>query len=1257
MRELRFKFQADSGLVDDSARQGREFLHLFNGKNNDNSAAEFSNNSDQVDELVKPAAGKTGEMNHRGRLLRVGGLLLMLIISTTIGRYVTFRRRSRMTASIGSFCQPPSIKDTKEPIIKLTLFSGMERLVDWEEAEILERAVMEGYNEASGGCRDEYERWIYGTKLVNQSLIPLYYVNRHENGTLSTTFAKEYTHVVQFQTVISCNGCSDEEAFASYYPESFGDLTDDNFHRHLHLDESRTLSAGLILNEIERKIAIAVPDIGRIGEVSISTEQDAKAKHMRSSYFGEEMADEDECAEILLPNEEDEEVECCSSECTTVNGQEYCREICTPGMCNEEKDAIPSCCQEFNCRPDPEAAENTVCDMDCRACSTDGKENDRKESVDVPDGNSGTGSFPEGGPSGKKGAAPTSDVSGVENYDKLSTGSGKSGKKGKLDNQEDPSFTSVSASGAGESMLSGETHYYNKEGQRRVTIKYNDAKPAYDYEFGEFGSVGSGKKGGNDKGQTSSSGSYYPDTTVENTSDEGSKKGGYSGGVTSTGSYNADLDITYGNGGKKGGYSGGNDIDSAFGKKGGYSQSGENGIDSAIGKKGGYSGGQDLGSASGKKGGYSGDNDVGSASGNKGDTPEGDGTSTIVCRTRAPIATLQTAEPTIVPTGTELPIISLTTREPTMVPTSTELPILSLSTTEPTMVPTSTEPPIMSLSTTEPTIWPSESPTEFPTYYPTETPTELPTSTPTFSPSISPTFMPMCVENGMECYFEFSLDECCGSAQCLTAPNGVMICTECGGYGAPCGAANPNGVDCCDDLVCGEMSICEYTALPTKAPSTRPSQLLTDSLIPPVSTSQTETAAPTPSPTCFEDGDICSMELSFDECCGSAQCLSCSEGVMLCRSCGKFGSPCGAANPDGVDCCDGLVCGDSSTCEYTALPTKAPSPRPSQLLTDSLIPPVSTSQTETAAPTPSPTCFEDGDICSMELSFDECCGSAQCLSCSEGVMLCRSCGKFGSPCGAANPDGVDCCDGLVCGDSSTCEYTALPTKAPSPRPSQLSTDSLIPPVSTSQTETAAPTPSPTCFEDGDICSMELSFDECCGSAQCLSCSEGVMLCRSCGKFGSPCGAANPDGVDCCDGLVCGDSSTCEYTVPPTTNSPTAWPVAAFVTVSPTALPSSSPRTNSPTISPSNAPSTCTEDPCRILEEGSLPDNACDSCIPWIKISDSWCTKNWDKWCVSLYASCCPHANCDASIFEEVPMSPTCPPLALTETPDEAMAYP
>jgi hypothetical protein len=119
--------------------------------------------------------------------------------------------------------------------------------------------------------------------------VPLYYIDRHENGTLSTTFADEYTHVLHFQTYISCDACAEDEAFASEYPDSFGDFTENGDHRNLHLDSSQVLNAGLIFTTIDHKFSAAVPEIGRVGEVSVLPEQRSLRRHMRSYYFNEEV--------------------------------------------------------------------------------------------------------------------------------------------------------------------------------------------------------------------------------------------------------------------------------------------------------------------------------------------------------------------------------------------------------------------------------------------------------------------------------------------------------------------------------------------------------------------------------------------------------------------------------------------------------------------------------------------------------------------------------------------------------------------------------------------------------------------------------------------------------------------------------------------------------------------------------------------------------------------------------------------------------
>ena len=124
--------------------------------------------------------------------------------------------------------------------------------------------------------------------MVNQTIEPLYYVRQDENGTLMTTFTEKYSHIIRFQTIISCDGCPEDEAFASEYPASFSRMTSGDMRRGLRLDGEKihSLSAGLVLSQIERKVIAALPDIGRIGEATILTQSEQPAKHLKSTYYG-----------------------------------------------------------------------------------------------------------------------------------------------------------------------------------------------------------------------------------------------------------------------------------------------------------------------------------------------------------------------------------------------------------------------------------------------------------------------------------------------------------------------------------------------------------------------------------------------------------------------------------------------------------------------------------------------------------------------------------------------------------------------------------------------------------------------------------------------------------------------------------------------------------------------------------------------------------------------------------------------------------
>ena len=126
-------------------------------------------------------------------------------------------------------------------------------------------------------------------------------------------------------------------------------------------------------------------------------------------------------------------------------------------------------------------------------------------------------------------------------------------------------------------------------------------------------------------------------------------------------------------------------------------------------------------------------------------------------------------------------------------------------------------------------------------------------------------------------------------------------------------------------------------------------------------------------------------------------------------------------------------------------------------------------------------------------------------------------------------------------------------------------------------------------------------------------------------------------------------------------SPTGFPTFATVTESPSKepsslpsyIPSASPSTSSPSSNPSSAPTPCPVDPCIEIVDETIPDDGCDPCVPIIKIKDSWCGKEWDKWCVALYAQCCPQAGCPASAIEAVQMPDECPEELRENSPDNA----
>jgi hypothetical protein len=117
-------------------------------------------------------------------------------------------------------CQPGLIRDTMQPRLELTM-TGLDRLMNESEINEVQRLILVEYNAVSGMCEDEFERWMYSVKMVNQSL------TQHvvAGGAETDPEDFEFTLVASFRTMISCNGCTGDSAFASEFPTSFGNAT------------------------------------------------------------------------------------------------------------------------------------------------------------------------------------------------------------------------------------------------------------------------------------------------------------------------------------------------------------------------------------------------------------------------------------------------------------------------------------------------------------------------------------------------------------------------------------------------------------------------------------------------------------------------------------------------------------------------------------------------------------------------------------------------------------------------------------------------------------------------------------------------------------------------------------------------------------------------------------------------------------------------------------------------------------------------
>jgi len=170
------------------------------GKNKphgDGSTANETSSQDTTD-LKKQKHSRTDPADRRMYLLRAcAALTFLAALGVAIALIVSSSKKKKNT------CVPGQVADVNPYRLEVSLV-GLSRFATDEERTAIESTVQESYNEVSGGCEDEYERFMYQSTLTEQ--------------VVSTTDDGAPSVVAVIETAISCDNCPPSESFASEYP-------------------------------------------------------------------------------------------------------------------------------------------------------------------------------------------------------------------------------------------------------------------------------------------------------------------------------------------------------------------------------------------------------------------------------------------------------------------------------------------------------------------------------------------------------------------------------------------------------------------------------------------------------------------------------------------------------------------------------------------------------------------------------------------------------------------------------------------------------------------------------------------------------------------------------------------------------------------------------------------------------------------------------------------------------------------------------
>ncbi len=314
--------------------------------------------------------------------------------------------------------------------------------------------------------------------------------------------------------------------------------------------------------------------------------------------------------------------------------------------------------------------------------------------------------------------------------------------------------------------------------------------------------------------------------------------------------------------------------------------------------------------------------------------------------------------------------------------------------------------------------------------------------------------------------------------------DGDNDCSEsCSDSAGGCTGDDPEGSPCNDGVFCNGADFCANGTCSVHAGNPCAGPDGDGNCAEVCSEAADACSAPDPNGSVCNDGVFCN---GTDQCSGglcsvhSGNPCPGADGDGNCKeTCSEAADACTASDPNGSACTDGLFCNGTDTCVNGNCSNHAGSPCPGPDGDGNCVESCNETADSCNAADPDGSACSDSVFCN---GADKCSGGAcsvhpgnPCAGPDGDGNCSESCNEAADACNLADPNGIDCNDGVFCNGADYCSAGACSSHAGNP--------------------CAGP--------DGD-----------------LNCSE------TCNESGDSCNGADPNGSACNDGLICNGADTC-----------------------------------------------------------------------------------------------------------------------------------